>query len=70
MFPFLKKKKRWQQVIASLLIGVSIVSFWRGVWGLMDLYFFPLSEVMSYSFGLVVGLIVLYMTHHIVDRLG
>lgn len=45
----------------SILIGVSIVMFWRGVWGVLDLYFFPGNEIFSYLFGIGFGLTVLWL---------
>ena len=36
--PELKKK---HQVLTAVLVGTSVIAFWRGVWGLFDLYLFP-----------------------------
>lgn len=41
MFNAFKKLKRHHQVVFAIIIGVAVVSFWRGVWGFLDLYLFP-----------------------------
>lgn len=51
-----RERRLWVVIIAAL----AIVSFWRGVWGLMDLYMFPENEPLSFSISVVIGLIILY----------
>ncbi len=58
-----------KQIVKALLIGVSVVFFWRGAWGLMDLYLFPNDMTVSYVLSLVIGLGVLFATHYIVKEL-
>jgi len=43
-----------------LLIAIAIIMFWRGLWGLMDLYLFPENLTLSYSASVVLGLIIIY----------
>ncbi len=40
MIDRLRKMKREHQVIFAVVIGFAVISFWRGVWGLLDLYLF------------------------------
>jgi hypothetical protein len=47
-----------------LLIGLSVVSFWRGAWGIMDTYLFPNSYELSSWVSILIGSIILYVTHY------
>ncbi len=43
-----------------VLIGaLAIVSFWRGVWGMMDLYLFPKNHLVSSGVSIFFGLLIL-----------
>ncbi len=64
-----KKKLTKKSLIHVILIAVAVVLFWRGAWGLMDLYVFPGNELQSYIVSLVLGLIILFYTHRIADAL-
>lgn len=50
--------------LQTLLIGLTIVMFWRGAWGLMDLYLFPNNQTKSFMSSLIVGLILLFVLNH------
>jgi len=54
---FSKDVKVWTILIAAL----AIVSFWRGVWGLMDLYLFPENLALSFGVSIIFGLVILWM---------
>lgn len=69
MFERFKKKKRSKQIILSLGVGISLIAFWRGIWGLMDLYIFPNNYELSLWLSLLAGLAVLYLTHHLIKEL-
>ena len=63
-------KKKTSSTLKVLLIGTAAVLFWRGVWGLMDLYVFPNHALSSYVSSLVVGIAVLLATNKLGDELG
>ncbi|MCL5113915.1 MAG: hypothetical protein M1372_01970 [Patescibacteria group bacterium] len=63
------KQKLHHKLLMAMGIGVSVVSFWRGTWGLMDLYLFPNNLTISYLASLIVGVIILYVTHYIIQEL-
>ena len=44
-----------------ILTVLAIVSFWRGVWGLMDLYLFPKSPTLSFFVSIIIGLAILFV---------
>lgn len=66
---FHSKHKLHHKLLTALGIGVSVILFWRGIWGLMDLYLFPSNLAVSYAVLLVIGFVVLYVTHYIVNEL-
>jgi len=41
MFEELKKIKKNKQILLAITVSFGLVCFWRGVWGLLDLYLFP-----------------------------
>lgn len=53
-----KKRKIWTDIkIVTDLIAV--VLLWRGVWSLLDMYFFPNNPVISNIIGIILGLALL-----------
>ena len=64
-----KRMKREHQVIFAVVIGFAVISFWRGVWGLLDLYLFPGDLELSFWSSIVIGLSVLVATHYVTREL-
>ena len=56
-----RKMKKIHPNINAIIIGLSIVIFWRGAWGLMDLYLFPGNETLSYITSIILGLFLLFI---------
>ena len=65
-----KEKRNLQRIFFTIIIAFAVVSFWRGVWGLMDVYLFPNNHVLSLSISVLIGLIILYFTKHIIGELA
>jgi hypothetical protein len=42
--------------MVSLLIGLSVVAFWRGATGIMGIYLFPNNNEISYWVSMIIGL--------------
>ncbi len=63
------KKKIAREVFYTIIIAFAIISFWRGVWGLMDMYLFPSHEVLSFLISVVIGIAILYETENLKKRL-
>lgn len=64
------KKKRHiekQPPLSTILIAGAVIMFWRGVWGLMDVYLFPNNLPLSYAISLVISLLLFtfVVRHHI-----
>ncbi len=58
-----------KRITKTLMIALGVVLFWRGAWGLMDLYIHPNDPLVSYLISLVLGLAILSYTHHLYDSL-
>jgi len=56
------KKKRG--LLFVILIGFAVISFWRGIWGLMDVYLFPSNYSLSLIASVIIGLAILIITHN------
>ena len=50
----------------TILVATAFVFFWRGAWGLMDLYLIPSNQVASMTVSLIFGLIILIVTRSII----
>lgn len=64
MFHRIKKLKPFKQALFALLIGFAVVAFWRGAWGLMDIYIHPNNYELSSWISILVGLFILAVTHY------
>jgi len=65
-----KKKRNLRNILFTIIIAFAIVSFWRGIWGLMDLYLFPENQVVSLLVSVLLGIIILYFTKHLLTNLA
>ncbi|MFC1727958.1 hypothetical protein ACFLZ7_00660 [Nanoarchaeota archaeon] len=61
--------KYHQQTLFAILIAFAVVSFWRGVWGLMDEYLFPGNYELSLWTSLILGVVILVATHYVTKEL-
>lgn len=58
------------QLIFTLLIGFAVISFWRGVWGLMDVYLIGLiGEEFSHWASIAIGLVILVASGYYIKAL-
>jgi len=69
VFKKFHKLKLKSQIIVVLLVGFAVVAFWRGVWGLLDIYLFPQDYHLSLWVSLLLGLLILAATHYTVKEL-
>ncbi|MBN1896938.1 MAG: hypothetical protein JW789_04425 [Candidatus Aenigmarchaeota archaeon] len=70
MFSKFHKMKSHHQTIFTIVIAFAVISFWRGVWGLMDEYMLPVNTEMSYWVSVVIGLGILIMTGYATKELA
>jgi len=69
MYSKLKQMGSLKQILFALLIGFAVVSFWRGVWGLLDLYLLPNNQPASLWISIIIGVVILTATHYAVKEL-
>lgn len=64
-----KRDSTTKKMLITIVLAFAIISFWRGAWGLMDLYLFPRNSLLSFMISLLLGLAILYYTEAIFDSL-
>jgi hypothetical protein len=65
-----KNWKKGNKILFAIIIGLAVVSFWRGAWGLLDEYLFPMNLVLSYWVSLIIGVVILIVTHYTTKTLA
>lgn len=62
---------RWDRgFIRNLIIVIGVVGVWRGIWDLMDSYFFPGNQLLSDILSILLGLALLYLPDGSWHQLG
>lgn len=64
-----KKLKAHHRAIFTVVIMVGLIALWRGVWGLMDLYFFPSNQILSLFLSILLGIIVLLFANYSIQKI-
>lgn len=64
MFKKITKMKSTHRILFAILIAFAVISFWRGVWGLMDEYLFPGNYTLSLLVSLALGILILITTNY------
>ena len=62
--------KQRHQLIFAVVIGFAVVAFWRGSWGLMDIYLLPGNYEASFWASLLLGIAILIISHMAVKELS
>ena len=62
-------RKKHPNKLLIILVGIAVVLFWRGIWGLLDLYLFPGHDSLSFIASVVLGLAILIGSKKLVDGL-
>ena len=63
MFTVISKMKKGRQTIFAVVIAFAVISFWRGIWGLQEEYLFPGDRNLSLWASVLIGLVILVITH-------
>ena len=69
MFKKISKLKTHHQIIFAIIIATAVILFWRGVWGILDLFLLPNNPLWSYSISIALGLGILALTGYITKEL-
>ena len=64
-----KHKRSFTQILFTLIIAFAVVAFWRGSWGILDIYLFPENYLISSIVSIFIGIIILYFTKHLAKEL-
>jgi hypothetical protein len=64
-----KNLKSHHKIVFSIIIGFAVISFWRGIWGLLDEYLFPSNIGLSLWTSVVVGILILIVTGYVMKEL-
>ena len=65
----MKRANRIREVFHTITVAFAIILFWRGVWGLMDIYLFPENYLLSSIASILIGIIILYSTKKLTEHL-
>lgn len=63
-----KIKNVWEKRILAIVILFAMVCFWRGTWGLLDIYFFPDNYELSLWISIGMGIILLVITRSLIKE--
>jgi len=69
MFTRLSKMKSHHQTFFAIIIGFAVIAFWRGIWGLLDIYLFPDNIELSLWASIFLGIAILLGTHYATKEL-
>ena len=61
--------KKTKDVLRTIIVALAIVLFWRGIWGLADLYLFPKNYTLSCIISIIAGILILYETETLTGKL-
>ena len=64
-----KNERTLKKVFNTILLGFAIVAFWRGTWGLLDIYLFPNRHELSLWISILIGIFILYSNKKLIDKL-
>ncbi|MFH1391506.1 MAG: hypothetical protein ABIH20_04310 [Candidatus Diapherotrites archaeon] len=73
MWKYFGKIKEKHQITFTIIIGVAVISFWRGIWGLLDYFdsvFLPGKELLGYSISILLGIIILIASGYLIKELA
>ena len=65
----LKEYKNSHPTANVIVIIIAIIMLWRGIWGLLDTYFFTGSPTLSFLACIALGAIILYLDDFKIDNL-
>ena len=61
--------KKHHQLFFSLIVLSGVVCLWRGIWGLLDMYLIPNNLSLSFILSIILGIVIISVTHYTIDKL-
>jgi len=65
----MSQKRKSHRLAYYLVAGGGLIFFWRGVWGLADLYLVPHLPTVSYILSVVIGIVFLIIDDRFLKEL-
>lgn len=56
-----RRFKRKHKVLHTFIVAVAVVLFWRGAWGIIDVYFLPGNVLASNLGSILTAFLILYL---------
>jgi len=69
MFKSIQKFLKPRKNLRLILDAIGLILIWRGIWGILDLFFFPNSPIISYLGSIIFGFIFLVIDGNGLDEL-
>lgn len=70
MLKAFQKLEYRHQALFTILVLVGIVTFWRGLWRMLDVYLFPESPALSIGTSIGFGLVILLVSGYLTKQIG
>lgn len=64
-----RKMRAHHKIIFAFLIGFAVISFWRGIWGILDIHLFPGNRELSLWSSVLIGMLILVITNYATKEL-
>jgi len=64
-----KNERTLKKVFKAIFLGFAIVAFWRGTWGLLDIYLFSNRHELSLWISVLIGIFILFSTKKLIAKL-
>lgn len=65
----ISKFKKERPYVNAIILILAIIMLWRGVWGMLDVFLFPGSPLLSYLASFALGAVILYLDGFSLDDL-
>lgn len=65
-----KKIRKKHPHLYVIYVGIAVVMFWRGTWGILDMFLFPNNELLSYVLSAGIGLFLLFINDYKLTELN
>ena len=69
MFKNIQKFLKPRKNLRLILDAVGLILIWRGIWGILDMFFFPNNPLVSYIGSIIFGFIFLVIDGNGLDEL-
>lgn len=69
MFKSIQKFLKPRKNLRLILDAIGLILIWRGIWGILDLFFFPNNPIISYLGSIIFGFIFLVIDENGLDEL-